>query len=343
MLGHAVRERTRALPDVERLGDRGDEQLRVRDGREADEDRAVPKLRLERVRDREAEPRLARPARAGERDEPCALVAEKRADRGELEPAADKRRRGDRQRPRRARRRLGGGEGWVLPEDRALQLLQSRARVEAEILGENLARVAVHLERLRLAVAAVEREDPLLEEPLAIRMLGGERFELGDDGVVAAAGELRVVAELERREPQLLEPLGLGGPPHLLRKIGERRPAPERERLAEVVGRVVGTAGFETGAAAIEQALEAVEIELVLADHDAVAAARRLDPLGAERAAQSVHVDLQRLDGGCRRCLSPEPVDQLVGRHDAAAIHEQEREQARCFGAPSAAAPSSRA
>ena len=125
------------------------------------------------------------------------------------------------------------------------------------------------------------------------------------------------IAKLERAEPQLLEPLGLGGAPSLLRQVGERRPAPDRERLAQVVRRVVRAAGLESRPAALERALEAVEVELVLADDDAVAAAGGLDPLGAERAAQPVHVDLQRLDGGRGRCLSPEPVDELLGRHDA--------------------------
>jgi hypothetical protein len=57
----------------------------------------------------------------------------------------------------------------------------------------------------------------LLQEALVVRLLGRERLELGDDGVVSAGGELRVDAELERRQPQLVEPLRLGGAPRLLR------------------------------------------------------------------------------------------------------------------------------
>ena len=123
-------------------------------------------------------------------------------------------------------------------------------------------------------------------------MLGRERLELGDDGVVPAARELRVVAKLERREPQLLEPLCLGGAPRLLGQVGKSRPAPDRERLAEVVRRVLRATGLERRAAAFERALEAVEIELVLPDDDAVAAAGRLDPVVAQRATEAVHVDL---------------------------------------------------
>ena len=85
---------------------------------------------------------------------------------------------------------------------------------------------------------------------------------------MAAAGELGVVAKLERGEAQLLEPLGLRGAPRLLRQVGERRAAPDCERFPEVVGRVVRATGLESGPAALERALEAVEVELVLLDDD---------------------------------------------------------------------------
>ena len=181
MLDHALGQVPLALAHVERLGDRRHQELRARDRREADEQRTVAELGLELVRDRQPDSRLARASRAGEGDEPRALVAEQRADCRELEPAADERRGGHRQRLRRAGRRFRSGEARVLPEDRPLQLLQGRARIEAEILREGFAGFAIDLERVRLAAAAVEREHPLLEEPLAIRLLGRERFELGDD------------------------------------------------------------------------------------------------------------------------------------------------------------------
>src|SRR4029079_3057048 len=109
------------------------DQLRARKRREVDEDRAVAELGLELVRDGEPEARLARASRAGEREEPRALVAEQRADRCELEAAADERRRRYGQRQRGAARRLGSRESRILPEDRPLQLLQGRARIEAEL------------------------------------------------------------------------------------------------------------------------------------------------------------------------------------------------------------------
>jgi hypothetical protein len=40
-----------------------------------------------------------------------------------------------------------------------------------------------------------------------------------------------------------------------------------------------------------------------------------------------VHVHLQRLQGRRRRRVSPQPVDELLGRHDPSAIDEQQSEQ----------------
>ena len=73
--------------------------------RQVDERRAAAHLGREVLGDREREPRLARAAGAGERDEPHVVAAEDRLDRGHLEPAADERRRRRRQpQPRRLRR-----------------------------------------------------------------------------------------------------------------------------------------------------------------------------------------------------------------------------------------------
>ena len=94
-------------------------------------------------------------------------------------------------------------------------------------------RLAVGLERLGLAPAAVEREHQLAGEPLARRVLGDEPPQLADDLGVAAGGEVGLDAQLERGQPLLLEPRDLGLRERLERQVGERRPAPQRERLAQ--------------------------------------------------------------------------------------------------------------
>jgi hypothetical protein len=81
--------------------------------------------------------------------------------------------------------------GWkLLAEDRLLELLERRARVDPELLDERSARVPVDLERLRLAARAVEREHELGAEALAERVRGDELLQLSDDFPVPAEGEI---------------------------------------------------------------------------------------------------------------------------------------------------------
>ena len=69
---------------------------------------------------------------------------------------------------------------------------QERARLEAQLLDEELAALAVGLERLRLPAGAVEGEHELGAQPLAQRMRADERLELADDLRVRADRELRL-------------------------------------------------------------------------------------------------------------------------------------------------------
>ena len=69
---------------------------------------------------------------------------------------------------------------------------QKRARLEAQLLDEQLAALAIDLERLRLPARAVEREHQLGAQPLAQRMSVDERLELGDELRVCADRELRL-------------------------------------------------------------------------------------------------------------------------------------------------------
>ena len=77
-------------------------------------------------------------------------------------------------RPRLGRQR----QRRILREHRALELAQPLARLDAELLDERAPRVLVGLQRVGLAVGAVEREHQLGAQPLAVRVLGDQRLEL---------------------------------------------------------------------------------------------------------------------------------------------------------------------
>ena len=62
-------------------------------------------------------------------------------------------------------------------------------------------------------------------------MLGDERLELADELVVAPEREVRVDPELDRRQPDLLEPGDRRLGEALVGEVGERRAAPQRQRV----------------------------------------------------------------------------------------------------------------
>ena len=123
----------------------------------------------------------------------------------------------------------------------ALEALQLAARLEAELLDQRVAGAAVGVERVGLAAGAIEREHQLRVEALAVAVLGGQRLELGDELAVCAAElEVEVDSLLERRQAQLGEPRGLAAGRAVERRVGQRRAAEQRERLAQQLRRLGG-------------------------------------------------------------------------------------------------------
>jgi hypothetical protein len=107
----------------------------------------------------------------------------------------------------------------------------------------------IGLERLGLASGAVEGEHQLPEQSLSQRVFPHERFELAHEVGVAPPGEVALDPLLETGEAKLLQTLDLCLGEALIGELGQRRPAPERERLLEL--------------RLVLQAPEASEIELV--------------------------------------------------------------------------------
>ena len=98
-----------------------------------------------------------------------------------------------------------GSEGGILGQNGLLELAQALAGLDPELLDQGAARVLVGLQRVRLAIAAVERKHQLRPQALSIGMLVDQRFELGDHLGVAAKGELGFHQLLERADAQVLE------------------------------------------------------------------------------------------------------------------------------------------
>ena len=118
-----------------------------------------------------------------------------------------------------------------------MQLAQRGSGLDADLLDERRSRLPEGLQRLCLAARAVEREHPLRLQPFAQRVARDEHLELAEDLAMAARRQVAVDRALGRGQVQLLEAADLARRERLLGDVGERRPAPQRERLArQVVG-----------------------------------------------------------------------------------------------------------
>ena len=83
-------------------------------------------------------------------------------------------------------------EGWVVQEDRPFQVLQRPSRVDTELLGEHPAGILVHVERVGLATAPVQRQHQLGTEPLPEGVLAHQLGQRPDDIAVTARCHLHI-------------------------------------------------------------------------------------------------------------------------------------------------------
>ena len=201
-----------------------------------------------------------------------------------------------------------------------MQLLQRRAGVGAELVGQPHPDLLVAPQRLGLPAAAVQREEQLAGDPLVERVLVTERRELGQDARVLPAAEPDV-DEVELGG-QPLE-LRLAAQAHRPRRVEPREQgaAPAGQRLGQQRrrGRVVGAA--RTGG----EAAEPVQVDRVLVDPDGVPAGPAVD-LARQRRTEPGQITLQRLRGPQRRVVAPNPNGELVGRNLIVDIDQQRSE-----------------
>ncbi len=194
--------------DPESQSDGRRDEVGILERRKSDEDDAVGELVEQLGSHLHCEPRLARPAGAGQRDEPDFRSPDQIHHLPDLALATNQGRRLTRQACSRRcgcvawrRNGVGNRELGIVIQDLPLEALQLPARLDAELVDERPSRGLVDVERVRLAPRAIEREHQLATQPLLEWMLGDEGLELGDQG--------GVTAELEVR----LDPLDQGGQP----------------------------------------------------------------------------------------------------------------------------------
>ncbi len=133
-----------------------------------------------------------------------------------------------------------------------------------------------------------------------------------------------------RGEAELVESRDLGLREVRVAELRERRAAPERERLPQLLGRRARARHpLARAARLLERVAEDVGIELAALEAKAVSVAVRLERATAEpsvpRSRETSACSVFSADGGRR--LAPEPVDQPVRRHDLVRVEQQDREE----------------
>lgn len=123
--------------------------------------------------------------------------------------------------------------------------------------------------------------------------------------------------------------------------VGERRATPQRERVAEQLGREVGPAGPVPAVALVGEELEPLGVGVggvgILAEQEPVTGRRRDQQPAvrvAEEPAQPQHVAVHLGRGGHRRRITPQLQDELLDRYHLAWTDEQGGDQRPQLGAP---------
>src|SRR5712691_8431217 len=149
-----------------------------------------------------------------------------------------------------------------------------------------------------------------------------------------AETELCVDPLAHHTQVELFETANLAARKRLVGEVGERRSAPQRERLAQQQRRALGVAGSLCSSPFLEPLPEAVDVELARRNAEGVASCLRLQTVVAQDAAQLRHVVLEDLRRRRRRLVGPELVDQRVGRQRLIRMDQQKCEQRSLLAAP---------
>ena len=118
-----------------------------------------------------------------------------------------------------------------------------RARVHAELVGDDGTRLLVDAQGFSLPARPVEGSHEQQPQLFLERLIGEQPAQVGDGEAGAIAADVRLDAQFQRAQTQLIQPLGLGIDEGRRRNVGQRLAAPQGEGVGEQLGGPLGIAG----------------------------------------------------------------------------------------------------
>ena len=223
----------------------------------------------------------------------------------------------------RARRRKRG----ILLENRALYLAQRRTGLDPELGDERPARALKRLKRVGLATAAIQRHHLLCPKALVQGMLCDELLELGDQLGIASTRQVRVNRALQRDEAKLVKARRDRSRARLLGEIGERGPAPQRQRPAELRRGHAKPPVVERPRARACPAFKDPEVQRAINHGCDVAAPPRRDHIATQNLTQLRDIRLKHVSSGDRWLLGPDLVHEPCDGYNLVCAHEEKGQQ----------------
>ena len=224
----------------------------------------------------------------------------------------------------------------VLAQHGLLEVAQLRARVDAQLVAQQLGAPAAGVQRLGLPVGGVERGDQPGPQPLAQRVLGDQVLQVGDGGLGPAqrpAGRRSGARGRARaaRSAAAGRSRRSGGRPARPAARRATAPAPRRAARCRAPGSPAATARSPASTSSGEA--QQVQVGGVGAQQVARRAGeqhrRRLarPAVGLQHPAQVGDVGLQGAGDRRRRVVAPQRADDPVDADDAAGVGQQQGQQ----------------
>ena len=218
-------------------------------------------------------------------------------------------------------------------QDLLLELLELRAGVETELIGELLPHPPVGLQRLRLASGPVQRGDQQFPEAFLEGIGRDARFQFPDHVAEIAQTEPGRPLRLEQRHPRFLESCSMRFDPVSARRLEGIAPIPLEGGDTEVGRAAIVTLGEQARSGA-NFAQHGEGIDIGRSHVEGVAAVAALDQRWvADRPPEFGDLGLQGVAPGVDRLGSPEVVEQPFRAYEQPGVHRQAHQQLRGLAA----------